>query len=154
MMNKHPIIAFLVVVALFGVCRSSKAQSDNELPQASFGKNQKTSAVAPTDTGIRAANPPEAPEGWSDGYLYANGVRLHYHHAVPAAEKPPLVIVHGITDNGLCWATLALKLQDDYDIYMLDARAHGLSDPFTTSDDADTQSPLPRIVCGGPDFYS
>ena len=24
------------------------------------------------------------PEGWTDGYAYANGIRIHYYHAVPA----------------------------------------------------------------------
>jgi pimeloyl-ACP methyl ester carboxylesterase len=33
---------------------------------------------------------------------------------------------------------LTWKLQDSYDIYMLDARGHGLSDPSTPNDDRDT----------------
>ena len=85
-----------------------------------------------------AAAPPGIPDGWSDGYAYANGVRIHYYRAVPASGKPVMVMVHGVTDIGLSWTTLTLELQDDYDIYMLDARAHGLSDPFTASDDGDT----------------
>jgi pimeloyl-ACP methyl ester carboxylesterase len=47
-------------------------------------------------------------------------------------------MVHGVTDIGLCWTTLTWKLQDQYDCYMLDTRGHGLSDPFTPTDDADT----------------
>ncbi|WP_257670199.1 alpha/beta fold hydrolase [Parapedobacter tibetensis] len=78
------------------------------------------------------------PDGWSDGYAYANGIRIHYYRAVPQPDKPVMVMVHGVTDNGLCWTTLALKLQDTYDIYMLDARGHGLSDPFTSSDNGET----------------
>jgi len=85
-----------------------------------------------------AAEPPGLPDGWSDGYVYANGVRLHYYHAVSAPEKPEIVMVHGVTDNGLCWTNLARELQDDYDIYMVDTRSHGLSDPITTADDGDT----------------
>lgn len=101
-------------------------------------QKSKASNNSPADVTALAAYPPAIPNGWSEGYVYANGVRLHYYRAVPAADKLPLVMVHGITDNGLCWTTLALKLQDDYDIYMLDARGHGLSDPFTASDDTDT----------------
>lgn len=85
-----------------------------------------------------AAVPPGIPDGWSDGYAYANGVRLHYYRAVPAPGKPVMVMVHGVTDNGLCWTTLTWKLQEAYDIYMLDTRGHGLSDPFTPADDRDT----------------
>lgn len=84
------------------------------------------------------AQQPEMPAGWSDGYVYANGIRIHYYHAVPAPEKPVMVMVHGITDIGLSWTTLTQELQDVYDIYMLDARGHGLSDPFTPSDNGDT----------------
>jgi pimeloyl-ACP methyl ester carboxylesterase len=85
-----------------------------------------------------AAEPPGIPDGWSDGYVYANGIRIHYYHAVPAPGKPVIVMVHGVTDIGLCWTTLTWKLQNDYDIYMLDTRGHGLTDPFTPADDGDT----------------
>jgi pimeloyl-ACP methyl ester carboxylesterase len=85
-----------------------------------------------------AAPPPGIPDGWSDGYVYANGARIHYYHAVPAPEKPVMVMIHGVTDNGLCWTTLTWKLQDDYDVYMVDTRSHGLSDPITAADDGDT----------------
>ncbi len=85
-----------------------------------------------------AADPPGIPDGWSDGFAYVNGVRIHYYHAVPAPGKQVIVMVHGVTDNGLCWTTLTWKLQDTYDIYMLDTRGHGLSDPFTPSDDGQT----------------
>ena len=78
------------------------------------------------------------PAGWSDGYAYANGIRIHYYRAVHQPEKPVMVMVHGVTDNGLCWTTLALKLQDKYDIYMLDTRGHGLTDPFTAGDNGET----------------
>ena len=87
---------------------------------------------------IFAAPPPGIPDGWSDAFVYANGIRIHYYHAVPAAGKPVMVMVHGVTDNGLFWATLTWKLQDSYDIYMLDTRGHGLSDPFTPVDNGDT----------------
>ena len=85
-----------------------------------------------------AAPPPGIPDGWSDGFAYSNGARLHYYHAVPAPGKPVIVMVHGVTDNGLSWTTLTQELQKSYDIYMLDARGHGLSDPFTDSSTGDT----------------
>lgn len=78
------------------------------------------------------------PDGWSDGYAYVNGIRIHYYHAKPASGKPVIVMVHGFTDIGLNWTTLTLKLQNAYDIYMPDDRGHGLSDPFTPSDNGET----------------
>jgi pimeloyl-ACP methyl ester carboxylesterase len=84
------------------------------------------------------AQAPGIPAGWSDGYVYANGIRIHYYRAAPAPTKPAMVMVHGVTDIGLSWTTLAEKLQDSYDIYMLDTRGHGLSDPFTPTDSGNT----------------
>lgn len=81
---------------------------------------------------------PKIPDGWSDAYAYVNGIRIHYYHAKPAPGKPVMVMVHGYTDIGLSWTTLTLKLQDTYDIYMPDDRGHGLSDPFTPSDNGET----------------
>jgi pimeloyl-ACP methyl ester carboxylesterase len=85
-----------------------------------------------------AAPPPGIPDGWSDGFVYANGIRIHYYRAVPAPGKPVMVMVHGLSDIGLSWTTLTWKLQEAYDIYMVDARGHGLTDPFTPSDDGET----------------
>ena len=86
-----------------------------------------------------AAAPPGIPDGWSDGYVYANGIRIHYYHAVPAPGKPVIVMAHGATDIGLCWTTLTQDLQRSYDIYMTDARGRGLTDPPTAADTADAQ---------------
>jgi pimeloyl-ACP methyl ester carboxylesterase len=85
-----------------------------------------------------AATPPGIPDGWSDGYVYANGIRIHYYHARPAPGKPVVVMAHGATDYGLNWTTLTLDLQSAYDIYMVDARGHGYSDPPTVDATGDT----------------
>jgi pimeloyl-ACP methyl ester carboxylesterase len=47
-------------------------------------------------------------------------------------------MVHGVTDIGLSLTTLTLDLQKSYDIYMLDSRGHGLSDPFKDGDTGNT----------------
>ena len=85
-----------------------------------------------------AATPPGIPDGWADGYVYANGIRIHYYHAVPAPGKPVMVMAHGATDYGLNWTTLTKELQADYDIYMVDARGHGYTDPPTAETKGDT----------------
>lgn len=83
---------------------------------------------------LLSAQWPGIPKGWSDGYVFANGIRIHYYHAIPNPGKPVIVMAHGVSDNGLCWTTLTQKLQSDYDIYMVDARGHGLTDPPTPAD--------------------
>jgi N-formylmaleamate deformylase len=63
---------------------------------------------------------------WVSGFVDTNGIRIHYHRT--GDGKPPVVLAHGITDNGLCWTRLAQALEDEYDLVMFDARGHGLSD--------------------------
>ena len=84
-----------------------------------------------------AAAGPQPPAGWTDGYVTANGIRIHYWRT--GGAKPTLVLAHGSSDDGLCWTNLAKELTDKYDIIMFDARGHGLSDPPTASDPADVQ---------------
>jgi pimeloyl-ACP methyl ester carboxylesterase len=80
---------------------------------------------------------PRPPAGWTDGYVVANGIRIHYWRT--GGSKPPLVMAHGSSDDGLCWTNLAREFQDQYDIIMFDARGHGLSDPPSPSDAPDVQ---------------
>src|SRR5690242_14698913 len=81
---------------------------------------------------------PAIPDGWADGFVYANGIRIHYYHAAPAPGKPVILAIHGVMDTGLTWASVTNRLEKDYDIYMLDTRGHGLSDTFTSTDDRNT----------------
>ena len=63
---------------------------------------------------------------WRSGFVEANGIRLHYTRT--GGDKPPLVLAHGVTDDGLCWAATAAALAPEYDAVMVDARGHGTSD--------------------------
>lgn len=85
-----------------------------------------------------AGQPPSPPAGWTDGYVMANGIRIHYWRT--GGDKPVLLLAHGSSDDGLCWTNLAKELERDYDVIMADARGHGLSDPPSRSDSADVQS--------------
>jgi N-formylmaleamate deformylase len=62
---------------------------------------------------------------WETGDVEANGVRVHYTRT--GGEKPPLVLAHGVTDDGLCWTPIAEALAPDFDVVMVDARGHGRS---------------------------
>lgn len=62
----------------------------------------------------------------TSSYVVVNGIRLHYYQT--GGNKPPLVLAHGITDDGMCWAPSAEVLAKDFDVVMVDARGHGKSD--------------------------
>lgn len=63
---------------------------------------------------------------WHDGTIESNGVKLHYTRT--GGDKAPIVLAHGLTDNGLAWTKLARALEHYYDLILVDARGHGLSD--------------------------
>ena len=68
---------------------------------------------------------------WATGAVVVDGVRLNYHRT-GGGGKPVLVLLHGITDDGLCWTRVARDLGADHDVVMPDARGHGHSDGIET----------------------
>lgn len=67
---------------------------------------------------------------WQEGDVASNGIRLHYTRT--GGAKPPVVLLHGFSDDGLCWTPVAESLEADYDVIMLDARGHGRSEAPAT----------------------
>ncbi len=63
---------------------------------------------------------------WTTGNITVRGTKLHYYRS--GGSKPPLVMVHGMTDDGLCWSPVAEVLSGEYDVIMVDLRGHGKSD--------------------------
>ncbi len=59
------------------------------------------------------------------GSIQNDGVRIQYYRT--GGEKFPLVFLHDLGENGLCWGRLALLLEPEFDVIMVDARGHGLS---------------------------
>lgn len=64
---------------------------------------------------------------WTSDTIITNGFRQHYTRT--GGDNPPLLLLHGLTDNGLYLSTIAQDLEGEYDVIMPDARGHGLSDP-------------------------
>jgi pimeloyl-ACP methyl ester carboxylesterase len=82
---------------------------------------------------------------WTQDDLLVNGVRLHYYRT-GHGDKRPLVLVHGFSDNGLCWTPVARDLEAEYDIVMPDMRAHGLSERVQPNDKVDMAADLAEII--------
>ncbi|QDT16454.1 alpha/beta fold hydrolase [Alienimonas californiensis] len=91
------------------------------------------SALLAGATPAAADGPVVPPAGWTQGrVLTEDGARLNYWRT--GGDKPPLLLLHGFSDDGLCWTEVAAKLEADYDVIMTDARGHGLSDPPAAGD--------------------
>ena len=63
---------------------------------------------------------------WTDAYVMVGDDKFHYTRTGDS-NKPPLVLLHGFSDSGLCWLPIAQELEAEYDVIMPDARGHGLS---------------------------
>ena len=63
--------------------------------------------------------------GWSTAICETSGINIHYMRT--GGNKPPLILLHGLTANGACWTALAHALEGEYDVIMPDARGHGKS---------------------------
>ena len=69
----------------------------------------------------------QVPPEWTEGFVeVGDGLRLHYTRT--GGDGPPLVVAHGVFDDGRCRIPLARDLQDEYDVICYDARGHGESD--------------------------
>lgn len=66
------------------------------------------------------------PDGWTEGDVESNGVRLHYTRT--GGDGPAMVVAHGVFDDGRCRTPLAREFETVYDVITYDARGHGLSD--------------------------
>ena len=65
-------------------------------------------------------------QNWFQDDLQVNGLRLRYYRS--GGSRPPLVLVHGFTDNALYWTRTAEALAADWDVVAYDSRGHGASD--------------------------
>lgn len=67
-----------------------------------------------------------------DGFVSANGQRLHYRRWLPSEERPelpPLVLLHGLASASHIWNLVApLLVERGYSVTAFDQRGHGESD--------------------------
>ena len=82
---------------------------------------------------------------WTAHTFERDGVKLRYHKKGAGAA---LLLLHGITDSGLCWGRTADALAQNFTVYALDLRGHGESDApasgFAYADYADDAIELLR----------
>jgi N-formylmaleamate deformylase len=85
--------------------------------------------------------------GWKQGEHEAKGVRLHYWRT-GGDGKRAIVLVHGFSDNALCWTPVARELESEFDVIMPDMVGHGLSSRATSGMRVDMAEDLASLVRG------
>jgi len=63
--------------------------------------------------------------GWATAICETNEINIYYTRT--GGKKPPIILLHGLMTNGLCWSGLTKTLEKEYDVIMPDARGHGNS---------------------------
>ena len=81
---------------------------------------------------------------WAEGYVQTNGARVHTYRT--GGGGPPVVLVHGFTDDGLCWTPVAQDLEDAFDVIMVDVRGHGKSAPVRATPTVDIVADLAGLI--------
>ncbi|WP_254863853.1 alpha/beta fold hydrolase [Halovivax gelatinilyticus] len=77
------------------------------------------------------------PDGWTTGTVDANGIEVRYYRS---GDGPPIVMAHGMFDDGRRWLPLGSTLSDSFDVVAFDARGHGRSDAPETGYDIETRT--------------
>jgi pimeloyl-ACP methyl ester carboxylesterase len=82
---------------------------------------------------------------WKQEDIPINTSYLHYYRT-GHGEKEPIILVHGFSDNGLCWTPVARQLEKKYDVIMPDMKSHGLSARISEEEPADMASDLVKLI--------
>jgi N-formylmaleamate deformylase len=68
---------------------------------------------------------------WFEGHVVSNEHSLRYYRS--GGDLPPLVLVHGFTDNARYFTRVAEALASEWDVVAYDSRGHGHSDRTTVA---------------------
>lgn len=82
---------------------------------------------------------------WTENTLNIEGIRIHYTRT-GSGDKPPLVLAHGFSDNGLCWLRAVKDLEASYDVILPDAHGHGHSARVQPDETIDMAANLARLI--------
>jgi len=82
---------------------------------------------------------------WTEHDIQVNSINIHYYRTARKSDKI-LILVHGFSDNGLCWTPVAEALESEYDIIMPDNRGHGKSARAKDSAHIDMAADLAGLI--------
>ena len=82
---------------------------------------------------------------WTKASLDTGRSNIHYYRA-GSRSNSPLVLVHGFSDDGLCWEPVAENLKNDFDVIMPDMHGHGFSGRYLPGTEIDMASDLAVLI--------
>lgn len=81
---------------------------------------------------------------WTSQFIKFENKEIFYTRT--GDNKPPIILAHGFTDDGLCWTDVAKDLQANYDLIMFDAIGHGQSSRLSTDVQIDMVNDLRKVI--------
>lgn len=82
---------------------------------------------------------------WSDHTIDIHNTTLHFYtNGTPG--KTALVLVHGFSDNALCWQPVAEELMSDFQIFIPEMRGHGQSERVQPGESFDMVADLAEFI--------
>jgi Predicted hydrolases or acyltransferases (alpha/beta hydrolase superfamily) len=78
----------------------------------------------------------ELPDRWTAKRARANGIEMEYYEA---GRGQPILMAHGMYDDGRRWLPLGSDLADEYRVVAYDARGHGGTDSPESGYDIDSR---------------
>lgn len=82
---------------------------------------------------------------WTKKDIIVNGVQIHYVRT-GGRKKPPLVLLHGFSDSGMCWLPVARDLEAEWDVILPDARGHGKSARVQPGEKVDAAADVAALI--------
>ena len=53
---------------------------------------------------------------WQSAYIESNGIKLHFTRT--GGGKPPFILAHGFSDDGLCWTPVVMTYKRSKNPYL------------------------------------
>lgn len=82
---------------------------------------------------------------WTECDVLVDGIQIHYTRTGDGS-KPPLLLLHGFSDDGMCWLPVARDLEAKYDLILPDARGHGRSARVQPGEDVNMAADIAGLI--------
>jgi N-formylmaleamate deformylase len=82
---------------------------------------------------------------WKQGNIIVENGFLHYYR-IGREGTCPIILLHGFSDNGLCWSEVATALKENYDVIIPDMKSHGLSSRIQKHEIVDMASDVKTLI--------
>jgi pimeloyl-ACP methyl ester carboxylesterase len=82
---------------------------------------------------------------WTENDVLVDGIQIHYTRT-GNGDKPPLLLLHGFSDDGMCWLPVARDLEAAYDLILPDARGHGRSARVRPGEDVNMPADIAGLI--------